>query len=189
MIEHHRPLGLQVLIELHTVPCTRKQLPQRCLAPFERLASQIVAIEFDDVECPHEDARIVAPVSDPVEQRDAIVPAGDRLAIDDARARAQARQPLDDQREALREVVTWAAEQLDALVLFPGDDPEEDDESALGWRPTQRLTAQNHPDLAATAETEKSSSREVFPPTSSIAVSSRRDDPSKRAFSSIDNDR
>ena len=73
MIEHHRPLGLQVLIELHTVPCTRKQLPQRCLAPFERLASQIVAIEFDDVECPHEHARIVAPVSDPVEQRDAIM--------------------------------------------------------------------------------------------------------------------
>src|SRR6202022_3012295 len=54
---------------------------------------------------------------------------------------------------------------------------------------TRELTAQNHPDLAATAETEKSSSREVFPPTSSIAVSSRRDDPSKRAFSSIDNDR
>jgi hypothetical protein len=33
-----------------------------------------------------EHARIVAPVSDPVEQRDAIIPAGDRLAIDDARA-------------------------------------------------------------------------------------------------------
>jgi hypothetical protein len=49
----------------------------------------------------------------------------------------------------------------------------------------------NHRDLAAgaEAETEKSSSREIFPPTSSIAVSSRRDDPSKRAFSSIDNDR
>jgi len=83
MIEHHRPLGLQVLIELHTVPRTRKQLRQRCLAPFERLASQIVAIEFDGVECPHEHARIVAPVSDPVEQRDAIIPAGDRLAIDE----------------------------------------------------------------------------------------------------------
>ena len=37
------------------------------------------------------------------------------------------------------------------------------------------LTAQNHPDLAAGAETEKSSSKSL-PPTSSIAVSSRRDD-------------
>jgi hypothetical protein len=91
MIEHHRPLGPQVLIELHTGPCTSQQAPQRCLAPFERLASQIVAIEFDDVERPHEDARIVAPVSDPLEQRDAIFPARDRLAIDDAGRRAQPR--------------------------------------------------------------------------------------------------
>jgi hypothetical protein len=34
-----RPLGLQVLIELHTVPCASKQPRQGRLAPFERLAA------------------------------------------------------------------------------------------------------------------------------------------------------
>jgi hypothetical protein len=49
----------------------------------------LLAIEFDDVECPHEDAGIVSPVSDALKQSDAIIPARDRLAIDDARAGAQ----------------------------------------------------------------------------------------------------
>jgi hypothetical protein len=68
------------------VPCASQQSRQRCLAPFERLAPQIVAVEFEDVERPHEDADIVAPVSDPLEQRDAVITARDRLAIEDAGA-------------------------------------------------------------------------------------------------------
>jgi hypothetical protein len=34
MLENERPLGLQVLIELHAVPCASKDARQRCLAPF-----------------------------------------------------------------------------------------------------------------------------------------------------------
>jgi hypothetical protein len=86
MLEHERPLGLQMLIELHPVPCASKQPREGRLAPFERLAPQIVAVEFEDVERPHEDADIVAPVSDPLEQRDAVITARDRLAIEDAGA-------------------------------------------------------------------------------------------------------
>jgi hypothetical protein len=37
MLEHQRPIGLQVLIELHAVASTSQQARQRRLAPFERL--------------------------------------------------------------------------------------------------------------------------------------------------------
>jgi hypothetical protein len=43
MLEHQRPLALQVFVELHTGPCTSQQALQSCLAPFERFASEIVA--------------------------------------------------------------------------------------------------------------------------------------------------
>jgi hypothetical protein len=45
MLEHDRPLGLQVLIELHAVPCASQQPRQGCLEPFERLAPQIVPVQ------------------------------------------------------------------------------------------------------------------------------------------------
>jgi hypothetical protein len=44
-----------------------------------------------------EQAGIVAPVSDALEWRDAVIPAGDRLAVDDARAGPQPREGLDDE--------------------------------------------------------------------------------------------
>src|SRR4051794_25803654 len=60
---------------------------------------RFVTVEFENVG-PHEHAAIVTPVSDALEQRDAVLTAHDRLAIDDAGARAQPRKGLDDQREA-----------------------------------------------------------------------------------------
>ena len=66
----------------------------------------------------------MAPVADALEQRDAVLPARDRLAIYDARARPQPRQRLDDQREAVGEVIARAAVEPDALVLFASDDPD-----------------------------------------------------------------
>ena len=44
MLKHGRTLGLQVLVELHTGPCTSQQAVQRCLAPFERFASEVVTV-------------------------------------------------------------------------------------------------------------------------------------------------
>jgi hypothetical protein len=61
-----------------------------------------------------------ARLSDPIEQRGAVISARDRLAIDDARARAQAREGLDDQREAMFKVVARAAVEADTLVLTVG---------------------------------------------------------------------
>jgi hypothetical protein len=88
--------------------------------PFEWLAAQVVPIQLDDVEGVHEDAVVVAPIAYALEQRDAVFPAGDCLAIEDARPGSQAREGLHDHREAVREVVAGAAVQLDPLVVLAG---------------------------------------------------------------------
>jgi hypothetical protein len=46
------------------------------------------------------------------------------FAIDDARARAQACQRLDDQREATGEVVAWTAVEPHSWPVLPGDNPK-----------------------------------------------------------------
>jgi hypothetical protein len=53
------------------------------------------------VEGIEERLAVIPSVADTVERRDAVVVAGDRLAVDDAGARAQTSQRLDDQRGAL----------------------------------------------------------------------------------------
>jgi hypothetical protein len=76
------------LIELHAVPCASQQPRQGCLAPFERLAAQIVAVEFDDVECQHEHAGIVTYRM----RSNTAMPSSttcDGLAIENAAARAR----------------------------------------------------------------------------------------------------
>jgi hypothetical protein len=111
-------------VEPHTVPCPSQQPRQRCLAPFapfERFAAQVVSVQLDQVERIQEHAAIVALIPDALEQRDAILAARDCLTIEDARAGAS-REGLDDEREALREVVPWAAVEPHALVLLPRDD-------------------------------------------------------------------
>jgi hypothetical protein len=50
--------------------------------------------------------------------------AGDSFAIDDARARAQACQRLDDQREATDEVVAWTTVEPRSRAVLPGDSPK-----------------------------------------------------------------
>ena len=57
--------------------------------------------QLDQVEGPHEDARVMVPIADAVEARDAIISARNCLAVDDAGARAQPSESLDDEREAV----------------------------------------------------------------------------------------
>jgi hypothetical protein len=58
----------------------------------KRIAPQIVAVQFDQVEGVEEYAVVSAVVSDQIERGNAVVIAGDRFAIYDAGARAQAAQ-------------------------------------------------------------------------------------------------
>ena len=50
--------------------------------------------------------------------------ARDRFPIDDARARAQARQSLDDQRETIREIIAGTAVEPHLCARLAGDDPK-----------------------------------------------------------------
>ena len=56
----------------------------------ERLPPQVVTVELDQVEGIEEHVRIMPPVADAIEARDAVLTASHRLAVDDAAARAQA---------------------------------------------------------------------------------------------------
>jgi glucose-6-phosphate dehydrogenase assembly protein OpcA len=85
---------------------------------------RVVAIEFDEVESIEEYALVRALVADELERGNAAVIASHRFAIDDAGARAQARQRFDDQREAVGEVIAGAAVEPHALAILAGNDAE-----------------------------------------------------------------
>jgi hypothetical protein len=69
----------------------------------------LATIDASEVEGVEEDAPVGALVTDEIERGNAVVIAGDSFAVDNARARAQAGQCLDDQREAAGEVVAGSA--------------------------------------------------------------------------------
>src|SRR5262245_30126378 len=69
-------------------------------------------------------ARVSAVVTDEIERGNAVVIAGDSFAIDDAGARAQACQRLDDQREATGEIVARTAIEPHPPASLAGNDAE-----------------------------------------------------------------
>jgi hypothetical protein len=99
------PLDAAVLIERRS----REKAAECCLANDERIAAQIIAVEFDQVEGVEENAIIVVPVTDAVERRYSILAARDRLSVDDAGARAQLGDRLDDERESVGQVIAGLA--------------------------------------------------------------------------------
>jgi hypothetical protein len=64
-------------------------------AALQRISPQVVAIQFKKVEGIEEDAFIVAAIANDIERSYAVVIASNRLTIDDAGTRAQAKQCLD----------------------------------------------------------------------------------------------
>ena len=91
MLEHRDPV--RVLDEVLVEPEARSSLfedgGQRSLADLKRIAPQIVAVQFDQVEPIQEHAPIVPAVADVIERRNAVIPAGDGLSVHDAGKRAQ----------------------------------------------------------------------------------------------------
>ena len=63
-------------------------------------------------------------VADTIERSDAAVITGDRLAVDDAGARAQASQCLDNGREAIGELIARAAVEPHLCARLASDDPK-----------------------------------------------------------------
>src|SRR5262245_53062871 len=95
---------------------------ERGFADLKRIAPQVVAVQFNEVEGVEEDALVSALVPDEIERSNAVVIAGDSFAIDDAGARAQACQCLDDQREAAGEIVAGTAIEPHPLAVLAGND-------------------------------------------------------------------
>jgi hypothetical protein len=63
-------------------------------------------------------------VADTIERRDAVVITGNCLAVDDAGARGQADQGLDNQRETIRKIIAGTAVEPHLRALLAGDYPK-----------------------------------------------------------------
>src|SRR5262249_5300874 len=113
-----------MLVEAQPKASFGQSAAQRGLAHLQRIAPQVVAIELDQIEGVEEYASVSALVANKIERGHAVVVASYRFAIDDARARAQARQRFDDQREATREVVARTAIEPHPLTILASNDAE-----------------------------------------------------------------
>src|SRR5262249_53246144 len=67
---------------------------------------------------------VSALVTDEIERRNAFVIAGVSFAVDDARARAQPGERINDQREATGKVIAGPAVEPHPLTILAGDDSE-----------------------------------------------------------------
>jgi len=123
--EHKRAILLvHVFIEAQPRPRTREQAGERRLTHSERVTPQVVTVQLDQVEGVEEDARVMLAIADAVEARDPVLAASDRLAVDDAGPQPQLSQRLDDEREAVSEIVARPAVEPHALAALAGDHPE-----------------------------------------------------------------
>jgi hypothetical protein len=86
-----------------------------------RRSSPFSSIRVEGVE---EDAGVMPPVADAVEACHAVIVAAHRLAVDDAGARAQAGEGLDNQREAVGQVISRAAIEPHPRAVLAGHDAE-----------------------------------------------------------------
>ncbi|HYP58055.1 MAG TPA: hypothetical protein VEQ35_07190 [Beijerinckia sp.] len=97
---------------------------ERGLADLKRIAPQVVAIQLDQVEGVKEYALVSALVTDEIERSHAVVIAGDSLFIDDAGARAQPGERINDQRETAGEVIARTTIEPHPLTVLAGNDAE-----------------------------------------------------------------
>src|SRR5262249_13690598 len=88
------------------------------------VALHVFVVLLDQVEGVEEYALVSALVTDEIKRGNAIVVAGDSFAVDDAGARARARQRLNDQREAMGEVIAWTTIEPHLRASLAGNDAE-----------------------------------------------------------------
>jgi hypothetical protein len=85
---------------------------------------QVVAVQLDEVEGVEEYAFVSAVVTDQIERGNAVVIAGDSFAVDNAGARPQPGERINDQREAAGEVIAGPAVEPHSLTILAGDEAE-----------------------------------------------------------------
>jgi hypothetical protein len=97
---------------------------ERGLSDFQRITPEVIAVQFDQVKGVEEYDFVSALVTDEIERGNAVVIASDTFAVDDARARAQAGQRLDNDREAAGETVSRTAIEPHLRASLAGNDAE-----------------------------------------------------------------
>ena len=86
MGEDGRAIALNMLVEAEAKASFGQHTSKRGLADLKRIAPQVVAVQFDQVEGVEEYAVVSAVVTDEIERGNAVVIASDSLAVDDAGA-------------------------------------------------------------------------------------------------------
>jgi hypothetical protein len=94
-------VGLQMFVEPDAGASLGNHGCERGLAHLKRILAQVVAVQLDQVKGVQEHASVGAVVTNEIGRCKAVLVAGDGLAVEDAGARAQTRQGLDDQLEAV----------------------------------------------------------------------------------------
>ena len=102
--EDGRAVALDMLIEPNAEAGLGHDRRERGLAHLQRITPHVVAIQLDQVRSVEEGTVVMAVVADEIERGNAVVIASDRFTVDNAGARAQAGQCLDDEREAAGDV-------------------------------------------------------------------------------------
>jgi len=104
MGEDGRAVAFHVLVEAQAKASFGQHTSKRGLAHLQRITPHVVAIQLDQVRSVEEGTVVMAVVADEIERGNAVVIASDRFTVDNAGARAQAGQCLDDEREAAGDV-------------------------------------------------------------------------------------
>jgi len=97
---------------------------KRSLAHFQRITPHVVAIQLDQVEGVEKGVTVMASVADTVERGNAIVIASDSLTVDDAGARAQPGERINDQRETAGEVIARTTIEPHPLLVLACNNAE-----------------------------------------------------------------
>jgi hypothetical protein len=83
-----RAVALHVLVPSDTVANLGQHRSEGGFADIEWITSEVVAVQFDEVERVEEYVAIIAPIANVIEGCDTIIVADDCLAVDDARPAA-----------------------------------------------------------------------------------------------------
>jgi hypothetical protein len=97
---------------------------QCLLTILEPRPTEVFAVEFDQIEGAKHGGVVAKPIPESVEYREAAFVDHDGLAVHDTRSHWQARDRVDDLREARREIVAIAGEQADAFGVAARNDAE-----------------------------------------------------------------